>query len=233
MHRQVIHGRAGPLLHRMSAVDRSRCSTAEPAGSCSKIWSGRHDASGRKAAATKGAQSRCQSARASGQWRCRSATRTAMAFPASRSSLVIRRGHRRARWASDTIGRAADCRIACRARIAALDCRAPDSLRAALCAEIGQYKHCAAAWRARPVLGTACTRRTRRLCAPSAHGLTAARYAWLAVLSRTTPARYGTSAARASPRPIRPDANSGSPCAGCVRDAASGWWRGHRYWPGR
>lgn len=52
-------------------------------------------------------------------------------------------------------------------------------------------------------------------------------------LNRTTPARYGTSAATASPRPSRPDANSGSPCAACARDAASGWWRDHRCWSAR
>lgn len=52
-------------------------------------------------------------------------------------------------------------------------------------------------------------------------------------LNRTRRARCGTSAARATPHPIPPDANSGSPCAGCARDAASGWWRGHRYWSGR
>lgn len=52
-------------------------------------------------------------------------------------------------------------------------------------------------------------------------------------LNRTTPARYGTSAATANRRPSRPDANSGSPCAACARDAASGWWRGHRCWSAR
>lgn len=54
-----------------------------------------------------------------------------------------------------------------------------------------------------------------------------------AAISRTRRARCGTSAATANRRPSRPDANSGSPCVGCARDAASGWWRGHRCWSAR
>lgn len=52
-------------------------------------------------------------------------------------------------------------------------------------------------------------------------------------INHTTRAHCGTSAATASPRPSRPGANSGLPCAGFARGAASGWWRGRRCWSGR